>query len=76
MSAVKAVKKDDSDATTGAGDEAAPLPIPNLALAQHYFHLAQPSLTHLHENAAKELLSGIEADGATNLALLERQQAD
>lgn len=63
MSKVPEVKKDDSDATTGAGDEAAPLPIPNLALAQHYFHLSQPSLKHLHETAAKELLVGIETDG-------------
>jgi hypothetical protein len=73
MSKVPEVKKDDSDATTGAGDEAAPLPIPNLAVAQHYFHLAQPSLTHLHTGAAKELLAGIEADGATSPpSLLQR----
>lgn len=63
------VKKDDADATTGSGDEAAPLPIPNLALVQHYFHLAQPSLTHLHEGAATALLAGIEADGQSILAL-------
>lgn len=39
------------------------LPIPNLTLPQHFFTLSTPSLAHLHENAAKELLAGIEADG-------------
>ncbi|KAF7974274.1 hypothetical protein HWV62_13070 [Athelia sp. TMB] len=38
------------------------LPIPNLNLPQHFFTLSTPSLVHLHENAAKELLAGIEAD--------------
>lgn len=38
------------------------LPIPNLELAQHYFVLSTPSLSHLHENARTELLKGIEAD--------------
>lgn len=39
------------------------LPIPNLTLPQHFFTLSTPSLAHLHGNAAKELLAGIEADG-------------
>ncbi|KAI0076430.1 PCI-domain-containing protein [Panus rudis PR-1116 ss-1] len=38
------------------------LPIPNLELAQHAFVLSSPKLKHLHENARKELLKGIEAD--------------
>ncbi|KAH9900791.1 PCI-domain-containing protein [Cubamyces lactineus] len=38
------------------------LPIPNLALAQNYFVLSTPSLEHLHGNARKELLEGIQAD--------------
>ena len=38
------------------------LPIPNLALAQDYFVLSTPSLAHLHENARKSLLEGIQAD--------------
>lgn len=38
------------------------LPIPNLALPQHLFTLSKPSLSHLHENARKELLEGIKAD--------------
>ena len=38
------------------------LPIPNLALAQDYFVLSSPSLAHLHENARKSLLEGIQAD--------------
>ena len=38
------------------------LPIPNLSLAQDYFVLSSPSLAHLHENARKSLLEGIEAD--------------
>ena len=38
------------------------LPIPNLALAQDYFVLSSPSLSHLHENARKSLLEGIQAD--------------
>ncbi|RPD56384.1 PCI-domain-containing protein [Lentinus tigrinus ALCF2SS1-7] len=42
--------------------EDAVLPIPNLALAQDYFVLSSPSLAHLHENARKSLLVGIQAD--------------
>lgn len=38
------------------------LPIPNLNLPQHFFTLSTPSLSHLHEQAAKDLLTGIEAD--------------
>ena len=39
------------------------LPIPNLTLPQHQFTLAQPSLSHLHDDARKALLAGIEKDG-------------
>lgn len=38
------------------------LPYPNLELAQHFFVLSSPSLAHLHDNARKDLLKGIEAD--------------
>ncbi|TCD65935.1 hypothetical protein EIP91_002003 [Steccherinum ochraceum] len=38
------------------------LPYPNLELAQYYFILSSPSLSHLHENARTELLKGIQAD--------------
>ncbi|GBE81660.1 PCI-domain-containing protein [Sparassis latifolia] len=38
------------------------LPIPNSALPQYFFVLSRPSLSHLHENARKELLAGIQAD--------------
>ncbi|KAI0958093.1 hypothetical protein AcW1_006270 [Taiwanofungus camphoratus] len=38
------------------------LPIPNLALPQHLFVLAKPEFSHLHDNARKELLAGIQAD--------------
>ena len=38
------------------------LPLPNLELPQHLFTLSNPSLSHLHENAAKHLLAGIEVD--------------
>ncbi|KAH9848841.1 PCI-domain-containing protein [Lenzites betulinus] len=38
------------------------LPIPNLSLAQNYFVLSTPSLEHLHQNARKDLLAGIQAD--------------
>ncbi|KAI0949819.1 hypothetical protein AcV7_008476 [Taiwanofungus camphoratus] len=38
------------------------LPIPNLALPQHLFVLAKPEFAHLHDNARKELLAGIQAD--------------
>ena len=38
------------------------LPIPNLELPQHHFTLMQPNLGHLHQNALKELLAGIEKD--------------
>ena len=39
-------------------------PIPNLELAQHYFVLSSPHLSHLHEDARKALLAGIQADRA------------
>jgi len=38
------------------------LPYPNLELAQFYFILSSPTLSHLHENARAELLKGIQAD--------------
>ncbi|PCH37640.1 PCI-domain-containing protein [Wolfiporia cocos MD-104 SS10] len=38
------------------------LPIPNLALPQSLFVLSKPHLSHLHDNARKELLEGIKAD--------------
>ncbi|EPS98950.1 hypothetical protein FOMPIDRAFT_1125161 [Fomitopsis schrenkii] len=38
------------------------LHIPNLTLPQNLFVLSQPHLAHLHENALKELLAGIQAD--------------
>lgn len=38
------------------------LPIPNLKLAQNYFVLSSPHLSHLHEDARKVLLEGIKAD--------------
>ena len=38
------------------------LPIPNLKLAQNYFVLSSPHLSHLHDGARKELLEGIKAD--------------
>lgn len=37
--------------------------IPNLELAQHYFVLSSPGLSHLHDEARKALLAGIQADG-------------
>ena len=46
------------------------LPIPNLTLAQDYFVLSSPSLAHLHENARKSLLEGIQADRAYLLMIL------
>ena len=46
------------------------LPIPNLTLAQDYFVLSSPSLAHLHENARKSLLEGIQADRAHLLVIL------
>ena len=46
------------------------LPIPNLTLAQDYFVLSSPSLAHLHENARKSLLEGIQADRAYLLKIL------
>jgi 26S proteasome regulatory subunit N7 len=39
------------------------LPIPNLKLPEYVFKLANPSLSHLHEEARKELMEGIEKDG-------------
>ena len=38
------------------------LPIPNLKLAQAYFVLSSPHLSHLHDDARKVLLEGIKAD--------------
>ncbi|OCH93449.1 PCI-domain-containing protein [Obba rivulosa] len=38
------------------------LPIPNLNLPQQYFILNNPALGHLHEDARKQLLEGIQAD--------------
>ncbi|CCL98764.1 uncharacterized protein FIBRA_00769 [Fibroporia radiculosa] len=38
------------------------LPIPNLALPQNVFILSKPSLSHLQEDARKELAAGIQAD--------------
>lgn len=38
------------------------LPIPNLVLAQEYFVLSTSSLAHLHNDARKSLLEGIQAD--------------
>ena len=43
------------------------LPIPNLALPQNLFVLSQPHLAHLHENARKELLEGVQADRMSTL---------
>ena len=39
------------------------LPIPNLDLPQYHFTLTQPNLDHLHKDALKGLLEGIEKDG-------------
>jgi len=36
--------------------------IPNLKLAQLQFTLATPELKHLHDDARKQLLAGIDAD--------------
>lgn len=38
------------------------LPIPNLDLPQYHFILTQPKLAHLHDDALKKLLEGIEKD--------------
>ena len=38
------------------------LPIPDLKLPQLYFILTKPSLSHLHEDARKDLLEGIKND--------------
>lgn len=40
------------------------LPIPNLDLPQYHFTLMQPTLGHLHHDALKSLLEGIEKDRA------------
>jgi 26S proteasome regulatory subunit N7 len=39
------------------------LPYPNIQLPQAAFILSQPNLSHLHAQAKKELLEGIENDG-------------
>jgi 26S proteasome regulatory subunit N7 len=49
------------------------LPIPNLDLPQYYFTLTQPKLEHLHQDALKGLLEGIEKD-RTYLLLLRIQR--
>lgn len=38
------------------------LPVPNLELPQAHFTLTQASLGHLHQDALKQLLAGIEKD--------------
>lgn len=38
------------------------LPIPNLELPQQQFVLSQPQFSHLHDEARRKLLEGIEAD--------------
>jgi 26S proteasome regulatory subunit N7 len=38
------------------------LPIPNLDIPQYFFTLSTPSLSHLHENAEKQLQTAIQAD--------------
>jgi 26S proteasome regulatory subunit N7 len=38
------------------------LPIPNLDIPQYFFTLSTPSLSHLHENAEKQLQAAIQAD--------------
>lgn len=38
------------------------LPIPNLELPQAHFTLTQAPLGHLHQDALKQLLAGIEKD--------------
>ena len=44
------------------------LPVPNLKVAQYYFTLTNPSLSHLHATASEALQAAIEADGACRLA--------
>ena len=39
------------------------LPIPNLELPQAHFVLTQENLGHLHQDALKTLMAGIEKDG-------------
>ena len=39
------------------------LPIPNLELPQTHFVLTQENLAHLHHDALKTLMAGIEKDG-------------
>ncbi|KAF7799353.1 hypothetical protein EIP86_010585 [Pleurotus ostreatoroseus] len=38
------------------------VPVPNLKLAQSYFVLSSPHLSHLHQDARNSLLEGIKAD--------------
>jgi hypothetical protein len=38
------------------------LPIPDLKLPQLYFTLTKPSLSHLHDDARRDLLEGIKND--------------
>ena len=38
------------------------LPIPNLKLPDYIFQLSNKKFEHLHEDARKKLLEGIEAD--------------
>ncbi|KAF8875057.1 26S proteasome subunit RPN7-domain-containing protein [Infundibulicybe gibba] len=37
-------------------------PIPNLELPQHLFTLTSPAFAHLHDNARKEFVQGVQAD--------------
>ena len=39
------------------------LPIPNLDLPQAHFVLTQENLAHLHQDALRTLMAGIEKDG-------------
>ena len=54
------------DAAKGSGaapDAEEVDPIPNLAVADAFWRLSQPTLKHLHDEARKTLLDGIRADG-------------
>lgn len=42
------------------------LPVPNISLPQQYFILSNPALSHLHEDARKQLLEGIQADSESS----------
>ncbi|KAG0148634.1 hypothetical protein CROQUDRAFT_654717 [Cronartium quercuum f. sp. fusiforme G11] len=51
-----------STSTPIPSDEASPLPIPNLLQQERRYVLSQPSRSHLHSQAAKDLIEGIEKD--------------